>query len=74
MAKRSKKRSRQTRNFLSGMMLFIPALLAAATAFFNAMSINSKGGMRALIDDFANLGGDSGGDSKPSKSGSRKRK
>jgi hypothetical protein len=50
MAKKSKKQSKRVRNLLSGMLLFVPALLAAATAFVNAMQINAKGGVSSLAD------------------------
>jgi hypothetical protein len=70
MSKQSKKRAKRARTFLSGMMLFIPAMLAAATAFFNAVSINQKGGMRALLDDIVPNGGTgSSGSSKSRKRG-----
>jgi hypothetical protein len=69
MAKRNKKVSKRARNVISGAVLLVPAMLAAATAFMNAASTNTKG-LRGLADDGSRSR--SGGSSKR-KSSSRKR-
>jgi hypothetical protein len=76
MSKQSKKRAKQFRGFLSGLLMFIPALLAAATAFVNAAQINAKGGVRLAdlgIDGWPGSGDDKSSGSRKSSSKSRKR-
>jgi hypothetical protein len=76
MAKSSKKRAKRVRNLLSGILMFVPAMLAAATAFVNAMQINSKGGVRGLAEDlgFTGSAGSGGGASSTASKSSRSRK
>lgn len=65
MAKKQKTKAanKRARNLVSGAVLLVPAMLAAATAFVNAASTN-KNGLRGILDDVkGSVGGDSSSDS-----------
>ena len=78
MAKGKKKVSKRARNLISGAVLLVPAMLAAATAFVNAASTNTKG-LRGLLGDdrssrSSRSSSDDGTSSKKSRGGKRTRK
>jgi hypothetical protein len=56
MAKKSKKSRNRINNMLGALLMFIPAALAAATAFMNTIVARENGTLDSLVGDTTKKG------------------